>query len=126
MADTVTSRTLRDGDKYVIMAFTNASDGTGESAVKKVDVSALTPAAASVVIEEIWFDVSGMIVKVLEDATTDVVVLALQGNNYIDLRSIGGIPNSAASGYTGDILFTTSGHTAGDSYNIIIKMRKKY
>ena len=41
MADAVTSQTLFDGDKHVVMKFTNISDGTGESAVKKVDVSAL-------------------------------------------------------------------------------------
>ncbi len=34
MADAVTSQTLFDGDKHVVMKFTNISDGTGESAVK--------------------------------------------------------------------------------------------
>jgi hypothetical protein len=42
MADTVTSQTIQDGDKIAVLKFTNASDGTGESAVKKVDVSALS------------------------------------------------------------------------------------
>jgi hypothetical protein len=41
MADAVTSQTIQDGEKRAILKFTNASDGTGESAVKKVDVSAL-------------------------------------------------------------------------------------
>ena len=41
MADAVTSQTLFDGDKHVVMKFTNISDGSGESAVKKVDVSEL-------------------------------------------------------------------------------------
>ena len=41
MADAVTSQTIFDGDKKVIQKFTNISDGTGESEVKKVDVSAL-------------------------------------------------------------------------------------
>ena len=41
MADAVTSQTLQDGDKSVVMKFTNISDGSGEAAVKKVDVSAL-------------------------------------------------------------------------------------
>ena len=41
MADAVTSQTIIDGPKTVVMKFTNVSDGTGESAVKKVDVSAL-------------------------------------------------------------------------------------
>ena len=41
MADAVTSQTIIDGQKTVVMKFTNISDGTGESAVTKVDVSAL-------------------------------------------------------------------------------------
>ena len=41
MADAVTSQTLVDDEENVVMKFTNISDSTGESAVKKVDVSAL-------------------------------------------------------------------------------------
>jgi hypothetical protein len=40
MADAVTSQTFIDGPKTVVMKFTNISDGTGESGVTKVDVSA--------------------------------------------------------------------------------------
>ena len=39
MADTVTSQTIQDGEKKAILKFTNISDGTGESAVTKVDVT---------------------------------------------------------------------------------------
>ena len=41
MADAVTSQTLIDGARTTVMAFTNVSDGNGESAVAKVDASAL-------------------------------------------------------------------------------------
>ena len=41
MADAVTTQTIIDGERNCIMKFTNVSDGTGESAVAKVDVSAL-------------------------------------------------------------------------------------
>ncbi len=41
MADTVASQTILDGPTHAVMKFTNISDGTGESAVTKVDVSAL-------------------------------------------------------------------------------------
>ena len=42
MADTVTSQTIEDTPHKLVMKFTNTSDGSGESAVKKVDVSAFT------------------------------------------------------------------------------------
>jgi hypothetical protein len=41
MADAVASQVVFDGSKTAVMKFTNISDGTGESAVIKVDVSAI-------------------------------------------------------------------------------------
>ena len=41
MADAVATQTLIDGDKKVVQKFTNISDGSGEAAVVKVDVSGL-------------------------------------------------------------------------------------
>jgi len=43
----------------------------------------------------------------------------------IDFKPVGGLINNAGTGVTGDILFTTSGHTAGDSYSIILEMDKR-
>lgn len=126
MADAVTSRTLLDNDQIVVMKFTNLSDGTGESAVVKVDVSALSPAPKTVDIEKIWYDINGMSVGIIEDATTDVKVLDLAGGSgYLDFNDFGRISNSKAAGFTGDLLFTTTGHTSGDSYTIILKLRKQ-
>ena len=41
MADAVTSTTILDSDKDFIVQLTNVSDGSGESAVTKIDVSGL-------------------------------------------------------------------------------------
>lgn len=124
MADTVSSQTLKDGSKYTVMKFTNLSDGTGESAVTKVDVSALTPIASLMTIEEIWYNINGMVVTLLWDATSDVRIIDLSGDGHMDLRDIGGLYNNAGAGVTGDIQLTTTGHTAGDNYTLILKMRK--
>lgn len=124
MGDAVSTRSIQNDDLYYIGVFTNLSDGTGESDVKKIDISALTPAPKSLTIEEIWYSVSGMAVVIEFDATTDETALVLQGTGHMDLTSIGGIKDSRASGYTGDVFFTTSGHTAADSYTIILKCRK--
>ena len=45
---------------------------------------------------------------------------------HLDFRSFGGIKNNAGGGITGDIDFTTSGHTNLDHYTIILEMRKSY
>ena len=133
MADAVTSQTLFDGDKHVVMKFTNISDGTGESAVKKVDVSALESdingnTCTSVAIEKIWWQCIGMKVRMFFDATSDAFIIELGENQsgYHDYSEFGGISNNAGSGKTGDIDFTTVGHSSADTYTIILKMRKTY
>lgn len=129
MADAVSSQTLVDNNTWAVMKFTNTSDGTGESAVLKVDVSALSPAASRVVIERINYSVSGMVARLLWDATSDVTIVDLQGDGEMDFdkgpcREFRGLTNNAGAGITGDINLTTVGHTAGDSYSIILVLRK--
>ena len=133
MADAVTSQTLIDGPNKAVIKFTNVSDGSGESAVKKVDVSALSNsgdgvACSGVVIERIWWQCIGMKVKILWDATTDAFCIELGENQSgdHDYTSFGGLTNNAGSGKTGDIMFTTVGHASADTYTIILYMRKKY
>jgi hypothetical protein len=46
------------------------------------------------------------------------------GDEYYDLFT--GIPNNAGSGVTGDIDFTTVGHSDGDAYSIILVLTKIY
>ena len=133
MADAVTSQTLIDGPNKAVMKFTNVSDGTGESAVVKVDVSALAASAdgdtcSEVVIERIWWQCIGMKVKILFDADTDQSCIELGENQSgdHDYSSFGGLTNNAGTGKTGDIAFTTVGHTSGDTYTVILYMRKKF
>jgi len=138
MADAVTSQTLSDGYRIAVMKFTNISDGTGESSVAKVDVSALAASNAGltpalVTIEQIWYDVGGMRVALEWNATTNVVAAVVGGSaaagpdsGHMDFRSFGGIKNTLASGYNGDIDLTTHGHTNHDHYTVVLQLRKSY
>ncbi len=122
MADAVTSQTIFSGSKSVVMVFTNASDGTGESAVAKVDISGLTGAPTKVKINKVQYNCVGMAVKILFDHTADDTVLVLDGSGKFDFTEYGGLKDPASAGGTGDILFTTVGHTAGDSYTICLEI----
>ena len=133
MADAVTSQTIIDGPKTAVLKFTNISDGTGESAVTKVDVSALSAngngtSCTGAAIEKIWWQCTGMKVSILFDASTDVLAIQLGENQsgYHDYTSFGGIVNNAGSGKTGDIQFTTVAHSSADTYTIIMQVRKEY
>jgi hypothetical protein len=133
MADAVTSQTIQDGAKTAVLKFTNVSDGTGESAVTKVDVSALSTGlggetCTGVVIERIWWQCIGMKVQILWDATSDQFCIELGENQSgdHDYTVFGGLTNNAGAGKTGDVQFTTVGATSGDTYTVILYLRKEY
>tara|TARA_R100000781_G_scaffold72880_2_gene45562 strand:+ start:820 stop:1224 length:405 start_codon:yes stop_codon:yes gene_type:complete len=134
MADAVTSTTILDGDRKAVIQLTNTSDGTGESAVTKVDVSALSTRSSDGAtctgckIEKIVYTTFGMSVKLLWDATTDTIALDLNSgySDSFDFSEFGGLQNTSGSGKTGDIQLTTTGHASGDSYVIVLTILKEY
>lgn len=126
MADTVRADVLIDGGKNAVVYCTNASDGTGEAAVVKVDVSALDGAPSTVKIMKVRGACTGMSVDLFFDATANDLALTLPADQPIDLdfSDMGGLQNPGSSGVTGDILATTLGHTAGDAYAFVIEVEK--
>jgi len=133
MADAVTSQTLLDGERLAIMKFTNISDGTGETAATKVNVSALAKSASglactAVSVLKITSVSHGMEVRMYWDADTDVpFFLSTINTNYCnDFSGFGGITNNAGTGKNGNIVFSTSDASSGDTYTVILEMQKYY
>ena len=128
MADTVTSQTITDvsGSKTV-MKFTNLSDGTGESLVKKVDASELNHASSSTKIARVIYSINTVggngAVELVYDGATNTTAMVLGGSGTIDLQTPAiQIANNATTP-TGDILFSTKNFVNGDSYTIILELR---
>jgi hypothetical protein len=133
MADAVTSQTLIDGERLAIMKFTNISDGTGETAVTKVNVSALAKsgsgqACTGVIVNKITSVCHGMEVRMFWDATTDVpfFMSTINTNYENDFSNIGGITNNSGAGKNGNIVFSTADQSAGDTYTVVLEMIKTY
>ena len=139
MADAVTSQTiLDDGGRDLVMKFTNISDGTGESAVAKIDVSGLTASAITkqacnrVVIQKLWFSNIGMGFSLYWNATSNMFICQAPKDwsdtwDFSDSsQTLPGISNNAGSGINGDLLLTTNDHTNGDTYSIVIWATKSY
>ena len=133
MADAVTSQTLLDGERLAIMKFTNISDGTGETAVTKVNVSTLTPsnsgkACTGVTVNKITSVCHGLEVRMYWDATTDVPFFMsnLNSNYTNDFSTFGGITNNSGAGKNGNIVFSTADASAGDTYTVVLEMVKSY
>jgi len=135
MADTVNTIVTFSGRNYYAVQLNNQSDGTGESAVTKIDISTLTGPDGSapnhLVIEEVTYDINGFEgVRIYGDtsaAGTDLVGLQLSGSGYRDFRPVGGLKLTNVDG-TGDLLLTTvstGAGASGDSYSINIKCRLK-
>jgi hypothetical protein len=137
MADAVTSNIV-NGRDVLMVHLTNVSDGTGESAVVKVDKSAYVAAdgaePASLDIERVRWNIQGFtFIKLLWDHTTDDTALVLSGSGYEDFRGEDGpngtttpkgLPDPRSSGGAGDILLTTQGAAANASYDITLWVRK--
>jgi len=122
----VATQTIMDGPRNAVLKFTN-DNGDAEAAVVKVDVSTLSGSPDDVRIDMIEFATEGMGVDILWDATANVLAwhVPTDQDGRSDFRDIGGLTNNAGAGKTGDILFTTTGHSAGDKYTIILHLKKR-
>lgn len=130
MADTVDTKVLFAGTRTYITRLLNISDGTGENAVIKVDISTLTGplgiAPTYVKVREIQWSISGFTsVRLYWDHTTDdeIDVLATY-QGYRDYSGVGSVDPKTAGG-TGDILLTTAGNAAGATYDITLVLELK-
>ena len=126
MAMIVTSNILHDGVRNLVMQFTGRSDGSGqETNVVKVDVSELSPPAASVAIRNLRYDVAGGAVQLLWAADVPVPFLLLEGHDEFDYSRITAMPNGGGDTANGDILLSTLGFDLGATYSLVLEMIKK-
>lgn len=127
MADTVDTQVVLTSPTWYIVKLTNESDGTGESAVVKIDKSTLTDSKGNeplaVDVYEIEYSINGFNYIVLEWAhTTNDEIAVLSGNGYTDF---GGQPaaDPRSSGGAGDVVLTTDGAIDGAHYTITLKCK---
>ena len=133
MADTVLNTTVFDGAKKLITHYNVVSDSTGGT-TKIVDVSALTSnngkTFKTVRLNKISFSVSVTApvdaIRMLWDADTDVVFQTLNGEMEYDYSSFGGLKNTEATNFTGDVNVTLPACSNGDSATIVCEWIKVY
>jgi len=136
LADVVTTQILENGARNLVLLFTNLSDGTGETAVKKVDAQSTTYAgiapgggAGSVPgthlsVWEILYDVKNMGLSMLWDATSPQQFAYFGGFEDGRYWKAGGITVPSITGATGSILFTTKGAVANSGYTVTMFLKK--
>ena len=135
MADTVLNTTVFDGAKKLITHY-NVVSGDGEgSTTKIVDVSELAKSPAGktctkVRLNKVSFNVSVTApvdaIRMLWDADSDVVFQTLAGEMEYDYSSFGGLKNTEATNFTGDVNVTLPACSNGDSATIVCEWIKEY
>ena len=134
MADTVLNTTVFDGAKKLITHFNVVSDGTG-STTKIVDVSGLNSnngkSCVKVRLNKVSFNVSVTApVDALrmdwDNSGTNVVFLTMNGEMEYDYSSFGGLKNTEATNFTGDVNITLPACTNGDSATVVCEWIKVY
>ena len=133
-ADTVLNTTVFDGAKKLITHF-NVVSGDGEgSTTKIVDVSGLNSnnnkTCKTVRLNKVRFNVSvtapADAIRMQWDATTDVVFQTLAGEMEYDYSSFGGLKNTEATNFTGDVNITLPACSAGDTGTVVCEWIKVY
>ena len=133
MADTVLNTTVFDGAKKLITHYNVVSDSTGGT-TKIVDVSELNSnngkTCKTVRLNKISFNVSVTApvdaIRMQWDADTDVVFQTLAGEMEYDYSSFGGLKNTEATGFTGDVNVVLPACSDGDSATIVCEWIKVY
>ena len=119
------------GVRDVVVMLTCISTGTDETLVEKVDLSALrnslgvAPSTTSLL--GINYTTSGFTnIELLWDRAPKERMFVIGGNtsHSMEFGSVGGIKeNSDGSSGSGNILLSTTGASAGDSYVILLHLR---
>ena len=133
MADTVLNTTVFDGDKKLITHYNVVSDASGGTTTI-VDVSELNTnngkTCKTVRLNKVSFNVSVTApvdaIRMQWDATTDVVFQTLAGEMDFDYSDFGGLKNTEASGFTGDVNVVLPACAAGDTGTIVCEWIKVY
>ena len=138
MAYDPTITTQFDGARKLIYIFNIDASGDGSTGTTTIDVSALGysgggttgTACKLIALNKVWFNINPSAVadaaRFTWDATSDVTFLSLNGYDDYDFSSLGGLQNTQASGYTGDVKIVIPAHTAGDTYSIVTEWLKYY
>jgi hypothetical protein len=131
MVDTVDVKVIRNRGGRYVAHWTNICDGTGESGVIKVDVSALNnasgAAATYTAVKRIEYNIQGFTsVRLHWDAATDDELAVLPaGSGVLDWTPEGGNVDPLSTTPVGDIKLTTAGNTSGSTYDITIFLTLK-
>ncbi|KKN77960.1 hypothetical protein LCGC14_0355250 [marine sediment metagenome] len=128
MPNTITSQTINDGERNLIVKVKITGDGSGdESDTILVNVSEFAGSFTEVSILRVLPTLNGFSATLSWDADTNVKAMDLLDGDPTPIcyKAFGGLINDAGNGKTGDILLTTLSLNSGDEGTIVLEMKKR-
>ena len=128
MAITVTSQTIVDGPKNIIVKVSMTGNETAPKDYTLVDASSFTGGgvtSTSLAIMRVQYSIGPFSASLLFHATENVEAFVLPDSRYsdIDFSDVGGIPNNAGAGKTGDIVLSLEARLSGKA-SFVFHLRK--
>lgn len=125
-----------DGTRGSIRWIARWTDGNQLTDTQLIDIDGdLNPAANEIKIRVVDIIINGNVqVNIEFDATTDQLIDSFEGQSdvshpflrdYTDGANGGFVGDASASGWTGDVLITTSGAASGDEINLYMTFHAK-
>lgn len=127
MANVVTTQTLVDGARNVVIKVTGVLDTSNVGSTVIVDPATLVPIPTQLRIDMLEFSVGSQLAVLLKwDATTPVDIAPLVGYGKLPFQKFGGLQNNAGAGKTGKVLLSTTGWASGtQTFTVVIHLVKQ-
>lgn len=129
MANAVTSVVVHDGAINTVYNLSGILDTSDYAAADFTDVLSLNPAPTTLRLDHMFYSVEdGLSVRFYWEATSDVLIMPISGRGFIDFAPFGGLTNSRAAGFTGDLKVATKGWATGDvvAFAFILEFTKQF
>jgi len=115
MANSVTSTVVHDGARNVVYNLTGILDSSDYAITDFTTISALDPVPTMLRLDHMFYAIEdGLSVRFYWHATTDVLIMPVSGRGWFNFVPFGGLTNTKAAGYTGNLRIGTVGWATGD------------
>lgn len=128
MANSVTTQTLLDGDRNLVVKVVGILDTSNYSVTDLIVLADLSPVPTAIRLDDLEFSVDSPLAAVLYwKANTDVPIITMTQSDHQTYTDIGGLTNNAGTGKNGTVRLATLGYSSGTvSFSFVSKWTKQY
>lgn len=117
---------IMDGHRQLIVQVVITGTAAQLSDEPLIDVSQLDIPCEELRLDRVHASLDGFAAEILWDATANVIAYVFSENtDFQDFRKIGGIPNQAGAGKSGNVLISTRGAAAGRNGVLVLEFTKR-